>query len=150
MTEESASMYFTKWRLSKVTNCPNNILAAATGGLIIRKHSLKTLASALRLFPYPCTAAGTAEQSMLAEGAVASAHHYHLLQQHKVTKKCVAAAAPLDFERDTRLFSSPRSYNVDRCCRMTEGCPHLPITNRLPAQDSGSPRTQLQRSRALA
>lgn len=101
-------MYFTKWPLSKVTNFPNNILAATAGGLIIRKHSLKTLASALRFFPYPCATARTAEQSMLAEGAFSSAHLCHLLEHHKVTQNVLPQLLP-NFEQDTHLFSSPHS-----------------------------------------
>lgn len=106
MREQSASIDFTKWPLSKVTNCPNNILAATAGGLIIRKHSPKTLTSALRLFPCPRATATTAEQHILAEGAFPSAHIYHPLEQHKIF---VATAAPPNFEQDTHLFSSLHS-----------------------------------------
>lgn len=93
--EQSASIDFTKWPLSKVTNCPNNILAATAGGLIIRKHLPKTLTSALRLFPCPRATAKTAEQHMLAEGAFPSAHIYHPLEQHKATKiLCCHSCSP--------------------------------------------------------
>lgn len=121
MREQSASIYFTKWPLSKVTNCPNNILAATAGGLIIRKHLLKMLASALRLFPYPCTTARPAEQYMPAEGAFPSAHFYHLLEQHKVTKiLCCHTCSPSFWAGYAFIFLSTLWY-VDRYCNMVQG-----------------------------
>lgn len=130
--EQSASMYFTKWPLSKVTNCPDNILAATAGGLIIRKHSLDAGFSfkALPLPLHHCQDSRTVHAGRRGFSFCTPLPPPWTTQGDK---KCTATAVPPDFEQDTHLFSSPHSkmwtdaavwWKVTRHLLSPTGCQH--------------------------